>query len=188
MKQEDQLNIQAWLDSEIAPQKAKKIVEQMESSSTAQALAEELKAVESALKIGEKPIFLDDTRDFYWSQIERQINAEAPMPTAEKPPEHVQAASGNLMRWLVPTGSLVVISALMLNFHKINPTGSDRSSEEAIIPSTAGGRSESDGIMEEERTDFGVGILNFQDGLGLRNLPNQEDPSMLPESIENPDR
>ena len=111
------------------------------------------------------------------------------MPTAEKLPEHVQAASGNLMRWLVPVGSLVVISALMLNFHKINPTGSDRSSEEAIIiPSTAGGKSESDGIMEEEQTDFGVGILNFQDGLGLRNLPNQEDPSMLPESIENPDR
>ena len=188
MKQEDQLNIQAWLDGEIAPQKAKKIVEQMENSSTAKALVEELEAVESALKIGEKTISLDDTRDFYWSQIERQINAEAPMPTAEVPPEHVQVASGNLMRWFVPAGSLVVISALMLNFHKINPTGSDRSSEEAIIPSAAGGKSESDGIMEEERTDFGVGILNFQDGLGLRNLPNQEDPSMLPESIENPDR
>ena len=40
-------------------------------------MAEELKAVESVFKIGEKPVYyLDETRDFYWGQIERQINAE----------------------------------------------------------------------------------------------------------------
>jgi len=188
MKQEDQLNIQAWLDGEIAPQKAPKIVEQMANSSTAKALAEELEAVKSALKIGEKPVFLDDTRDFYWSQIERQINAEAPMSTTEKPPEHVQAASGNLMRWLVPACSLAVISALMINYHSINSAGSDQKSEETTVNSAGGGMSEPDGVMEEEYTDFGVGILNFPNGRKLRNFPNQEDPSMLPESIENPDR
>ena len=53
MKQEDRLNIQAWLDGEVAPQKAAQIGDQVETNTTAKAVAEELKAVESVFKIGE---------------------------------------------------------------------------------------------------------------------------------------
>ena len=53
MKQQDRLNIQAWLDGEIAPKKAAEIAEAVEADASAKTLAEELKAVEFALKISQ---------------------------------------------------------------------------------------------------------------------------------------
>ena len=137
MKQEDRLNIQAWLDGEIAPQKSAQIAEQVETNTTAKAMAEELKAVESALKIGEKPVYLDEIRDFYWGQIERQINAEEPMPAAEDYPTPVPEGS-SLMRWLIPVGSLAAISALMINFGNVNLADPVQPIVEKVIPPASG--------------------------------------------------
>ena len=174
MKQEDRLNIQAWLDGEIAPQKAAQIAEQTETHATAKAVAEELKAVESALKIGEKPVFLDDTRGFYWAQIERQIYAEEPMPVVEEQSKLVPASTGKLMRWLIPVGSLAAIFAIMLNFDSVNSADPNQSLDEVIAPSPPG--------LNE------LGVFNFEDSQELRNLNIPDDVNPLPESIENPQR
>ena len=187
MKQEDRLNIQAWLDGEVAPQKAAQIAAQVETSSTAKAVAEELKAVESALKIGEKPVYLDETRDFYWGQIERQINAEEPMPTAEDYPTPLPEGSSSLMRWLIPVGSLAAISALMINFGNVNLADPVQPIVEEVIP-PASGLTQPAAIMEEENAESGVGIFSFEGSQGSRNFHDPEDASALPESIENPER
>mgnify|MGYP001365550468 CR=1 FL=1 len=186
MKQEDRLNIQAWLDGEIAPQNAAQITDLVEANPTAQAVAEELKAVECALKIGEKPVYLDETRDFYWGQIERQINAEEPMPAAVEHPRLVSEGS-SLMRWLIPVGSLAAISALMINFGNVNLADPVQPIvEEVILP--ASGLTQPAAIMEEENAEAGVGIFSFEGSQGSRNFHDPEDASALPESIENPER
>ena len=187
MKQEDRLNIQAWLDGEVAPQKAAQIAAQVETNPTAKVVAEELKAVESALKIGEKPVYLDETRDFYWGQIERQINAEEPMPAAEDYPTPVPEGSSSLMRWLIPVGSLAAISALMINFGNVNLADPVQPIVEEVIPSTSG-LTQPAAIMEEENAEAGVGIFSFEGSQGSRNFHDPEDASALPESIENPER
>ena len=187
MKKEDRLNIQAWLDGEISPKKAAQITDLVEANPTAQAVAEELKAVECALKIGEKPVFLDETRDFYWGQIERQINAEEPMPAAVEHPGQVSGGSSSLMRWLIPVGSLAAISALMINFGNINLADPVQPIVEEVIPPVSG-LGQPAAIMEEENAETGVGIFSFEGSPESRNFHDPENASALPESIENPER
>ena len=187
MKQEDQLNIQAWLDGEIAPQKAAQITDLVEANPTAQAAAEELKAVECVLKIGEKPVYLDEPRDYYWGQIEHQINAEEPMPAAVEHPRLGSEGSSSLMRWLIPVGSLAAISALMINFGNVNLADPVKPIDEEVIRSTSG-LTQPAAIMEEENAEAGVGVFSFEGSQGSRNFNDPEDASALPESIENPER
>jgi len=174
MKQQDRLNIQAWLDGEIAPKKAAEIAEAVETDASAKTLAEELKAVESVLKIGEKPTFVDDTREFYWEQIECQINAEEPRPIAKNESNLTPDHAGGLMRWLIPVGSLAAIFAIMLNFESVNSADPVQSLDEVIDSSPPG--------LNE------LGVFNFEDSQELRNLNIPDDVNPLPESIENPER
>ena len=187
MKKEDRLNIQAWLDGEISPKKAAQITDLVEANPAAQAVAEELKAVEWTLKIGEKPFLLDETRDFYWGQIERQINAEEPMPAGTAHPRLVSEGSSSLMRWLIPVGSLAAISALMINFGNVNLADPFQPIVEEVIPSTSG-FTQPAAIMEKENAENGVGVFSFEGSQGSRNFHDPEDASALPESIENPER
>ena len=85
MNQENRLEIQAWLDGELPLQRAAQISNLVQSNDQAKALADELRVVQSTLKNGEIQTQVIDTRDFYWSQIELQIEAEEPIPTVEEP-------------------------------------------------------------------------------------------------------
>ena len=74
MNQENRLEIQAWLDGELPLQRAAQISNLVQSNDQAKALADELRVVQSTLKNGEIQTQVIDTRDFYWSQIELQID------------------------------------------------------------------------------------------------------------------
>ena len=189
MKHEDKLRIQAWMDGELAPKEAARIATLIEQNPEALALSEELRVVENALHLGEKPAILDDSRDFYWSQIERQINAEEPLPEPYAAPVF---ASGNLLRWMVPVGSLGAIVLLMINFGAMNPKVQPYApgiAPEAPAPTAPTGLTESASGLEDETTEpGGMGVINFQGIQGSRHLMDPEDPNTLPESIENPDR
>ena len=121
MNQEDRLKIQAWLDGELAPQESARIADLIDNDLEAKELADDLRAIQKVLEVGEKQAFLEDSREFYWSQVERQIEAEEPI-TENTQPELVSGSLGNALRWLIPVGSLAAISALMLNFDSINTT------------------------------------------------------------------
>ena len=189
MKHEDKLRIQAWMDGELAPKEAARIATLIEQNPEALALSEELRVVENALHLGEKPAILDDSRDFYWSQIERQIDAEEPLPEPYAAPVF---ASGNLLRWMVPVGSLGAIVLLMINFGAMNPKVQPSApgiAPEAPAPTAPTGLTESASGLEDESTEpGGMGVINFQGIQGSRHLMDPEDPNTLPESIENPDR
>ena len=189
MKHEDKLRIQAWMDGELAPKEAARIATLIEQNPEALALSEELRVVENALHLGEKSAILDDSRDIYWSQIERQIDAEEPLPEPYAAPV---LASGNLLRWMVPVGSLGAIVLLMINFGALNPKVQPSApgiAPEAPAPAASTGLTESASGLEDESTEPGdMGVINFQGIQGSRHLMDPEDPNTLPESIENPDR
>ena len=83
VKQEDRLKIQAWLDGELAPQESAIIADLVDSNLEAKAVADELETIQNILKSGENGAKLEDSRDFYWSQIQRQIESEESTATKE---------------------------------------------------------------------------------------------------------
>jgi len=196
MKQEDRLKIQAWLDGELAPQESARIADLIDNDLEAKELADDLRAIQNALEVGEKLTILEDSREFYWSQVERQIEAEEPI-TENAQPELVSSRLGNALRWLIPVGSLAAISALMLNFDSINTTpdlpetgGSEIENPQANPINSPSGLAEGAGtVMEDEFTATPeVGVFSFEGTQNGGNFTSPEDPNTLPESIENPER
>lgn len=197
MKQEDKLKIQAWLDGELAPQESARIADLIDNDLEAKELSEDLRAMQKALEVGEKTAVLEDSREFYWSQVERQIEAEEPIAENAQP-ELMSGSLGNALRWLIPVGSLAAISALMLNFNSINTTpdlletgkqGIEVSQPSLVTPPR--GRAESSAAVLEEGSPAmtpEVGVFSFEGTQNGGNLSSPEDPNSLPESIENPER
>ena len=198
MKQEDKLKIQAWLDGELAPQESARIADLIDNDLEAKELSEDLSAMQKALEVGEKTAVLEGSREFYWSQVERQIEAEEPI-TENAQPELMSGSLGNALRWLIPVGSLAAISALMLNFNSINTTpdlletgeqGIEVSQPSPVTPPS--GLAESSATVLEEggspATTPEVGVFSFEGTQNGGNLSSPEDPNSLPESIENPER
>ena len=198
MKQEDRLKIQAWLDGELAPKESARIADLIDNDLEAKELSEDLRAMQKALEVGEKTAVLEDSREFYWSQVERQIEAEEPI-TENAQPELVSGSLGNPLRWLIPVGSLAAISAMMLNFNSINTTPdlleTGEPGIEISLPSpvnSLSGLTEGSGTIPEEGsrspTTPEVGVFSFEGTQNGGNLSSPEDPNTLPESIENPER
>ena len=197
MNQENRLEIQAWLDSELPPQRAAQISNLVQSNDQAKTLADELRMVQSTLRNGETQTQVADTRDFYWSQIELQIEAEEPIPTVEEP-KLTPSPVASLMRWVVPAGSLAAIFALIITFGSLNnfnkpdqqfsTDGPASIGDTVITPPANSGLTEAMSAMEDEKLDANLEIFRFEGIRGSGNLIAPEDPNSLPESIENPER
>jgi len=76
MNHEFQLKLQAYLDGELAAREAKDFETQLQAAPEAQALLAELRSTRTALQGNEPECSLPETREFYWSKIERAILAE----------------------------------------------------------------------------------------------------------------
>ena len=188
MQQEDRLKIQAWLDGELAPQESAIIADLVDSDLEAKAVAGEVETIQKILKSGENKVNLEDSRDFYWSQIRRQIEAENPESPRETAP--FAAGSGESpLRWILPISSLAVISILIVNFNTIDVNQSN--SKDITDPTVnRSGLTENSGSAFEEESLLTpeVGVFSFE-GVwdNRRTLLGPEDPHALPESIENPE-
>ena len=188
MKQEDRLKIQAWLDGELAPQESAIIADLVDSNLEAKAVAGELETIQKVLKSGENKVSLEDSRDFYWSQIHRQIEAENPEPLRETAPFAADSGESPL-RWILPISSLAAISILIVDFNTIDVNQSN--SKDITDPTVNGsGLTENSGsaLEEESLLTPEVGVFSFE-GVwdNRRTLLGPEDPHALPESIENPE-
>jgi hypothetical protein len=196
MNQEDRLKIQAWLDGELATQESAKIAELINSDMEAKTTSEELKTLQNILKSGEKLAKMDDSRDFYWSQIQRQIESEdlsvAGNQNQNKELVSHPSSQVGLLQWLLPAGSLVAISALIMNYESANYDQSNSPTDKAGIhdnPLTSGLTENSPSLLEDESSATPeVGVFSFQGILKERTFNSPEDPNTLPESIENPER
>ena len=106
-----QLKLQAYLDQELSPADARRVEQCLAGDAEAQALLAELTATRTALADFESEVRLPESREFFWSKIQREIEREA------RPAPAGALAWGwwsGWRRWLAPAGALAVVASLAL--------------------------------------------------------------------------
>jgi anti-sigma factor RsiW len=113
MDYEVQLKLQAFLDGELPEDEARKVTEWLARDREAAALSEELRNTRGALAGFEAGIQLPESREFFWSKVQREIQR---LETADPKPAPAPLF-GLLRRLLVPASALalaVVIGVVLL--------------------------------------------------------------------------
>jgi len=101
-----ELKMQAWLDDELSDAQARKVAGWLEQDSEAAALAGELRNTRQALEGFEADVRLPESREFYWSKIEREIRRQETPASAAAPSESYWTL---FRRFLVPVSAMAVI-------------------------------------------------------------------------------
>ena len=118
MNRETQLQVQAYLDNELSPGEARNISKLISSDAEARDLFGELKSTREALVANEPLPALPESREFYWSKIQRAIeHAERSNERA-----HPSVARPWWTRMLVPMAGAVALFAVLLSV--VNRDGS----------------------------------------------------------------
>lgn len=73
MNWEQQLELQAWIDGELSAADARRVAAFAESNADARLLAVELRMAKAFISSNEPEVKLPETREFYWSQVQRRI-------------------------------------------------------------------------------------------------------------------
>jgi anti-sigma factor RsiW len=117
---ESQLNLQAYLDGELPAGERRRVEASLAADAAARGLLAELEQTCRALKGNELPAPLGESREFYWSQIRRQIEH------SERGDRPAASASGwsYLRRWLVPAAG--VAATLLVLLVAVNPWAGGR--------------------------------------------------------------
>jgi len=102
------LKLQAFVDGELPETEARAVADTLKRDGQRQLLHDELRSLRALLRGNELDHPVLETREFYWSQIQRSI-AAAP---AERAP-HARSL-GWLLRWLVPVGATALLSVYWL--------------------------------------------------------------------------
>jgi anti-sigma factor RsiW len=107
MNRDTQLKVQAYLDNELSAGDARSVSKLISSDAEVRDLYTELKNTKDVLVDNEPAVSVPDTRDFYWSQIQRRI------ASAERQPAVAQARPWWL-RMLAPAAGTVALFALLV--------------------------------------------------------------------------
>lgn len=107
MNEEQQLKLQAFLDGELPEKEASEVASWLARDKEATDLAAELRNTRKALADFEPDWKLPETREFYWSKIEREIRRLE----ADPAPAAVESASTLrwLRRFLIPISAAAVL-------------------------------------------------------------------------------
>jgi anti-sigma factor RsiW len=108
MKEDLSLKLQAYADGELSGREAGEVADVAAKDAEARALLAELKNTRNALAGYEAEIKLPESREFYWSKIEREIR-RLEKPSAPRLETSLFAA---WRRFLVPAGALAVLVIL----------------------------------------------------------------------------
>ncbi len=108
MKTETCLEVQAYLDGELESSRRAAIAALCEQDTAARALRDSLQVVRDTVRQHEPEHRLSDSREFYWSQIQRRI-AAAERQAETRPARPLPAWTG-LFRWLVPVAGLAAVT------------------------------------------------------------------------------
>jgi anti-sigma factor RsiW len=130
---EDQLKLQSYLDGELSEAEGREVAEWLSRDPAAAALLTELRQTRQALVGFEESVRLPESREFYWSKIQREIQRqEAPTPS------RAPGLLYQLRRFLVPATGVAVLGlvALMVT-REAGTTGPETSAETALEDSGA---------------------------------------------------
>lgn len=119
MKRETELQVQAWLDGELAAGEVAKMQRMVETEPALSALAAELKSTRARFVDGELTRNVPVSREFYWSQIERQILRPEPSATTDTLPRH--HALAGWLRWLAPAAIVAILALLLVSPERSTP-------------------------------------------------------------------
>jgi len=113
MNQELQFKLQAYLDGELPDGEAAEVRELIARDHGAQALFDELTNTNAALEGHETEVKLPESREFYWSKIQREIaRLEAPVAV----PEPKDSWAGWVLRRWLPVSGLAAASCAVVLF------------------------------------------------------------------------
>ena len=141
---EVELKLQAFLDGELPEAEAREVARILAQDQEATLLLGELRNTRQALKGSEAIVQLPESREFYWSKIEREIERlERPKPQQQKRPLLFR-----LQRFLVPVSGALAI-AVFLGITLLNGNSGTALGETELATEDMGAitfRSESEGI------------------------------------------
>jgi anti-sigma factor RsiW len=122
MKSDQELKLQAFFDGELPEAEAREAASWVARDSEAAALLTELRNTRKALAGGEPVVKLPESREFYWSKIQREIQRqETPRAPARK-----ISLFETLRNVLIPLGSvalLLIIGIIVLRTPHTPETG-----------------------------------------------------------------
>src|SRR5512136_2097800 len=105
-----QLQLQALLDGEMPPRRARRLAAQIAADPQAQALLAELRMTKALLAGHEAGMTVPESREFYWSKVERAIlRAEQAQAPREEMPWWVA-----WRRWLMPATAMALVAGVTL--------------------------------------------------------------------------
>lgn len=106
MDYQSQLKLQAWLDGELDECAAREIERRLATDAQGQALLGELKMTRDSLAGAESEVKLPETHEFFWSKVERQIQAAPSQPreTGER------SWTAKLLSFLLPATAAAAIA------------------------------------------------------------------------------
>jgi anti-sigma factor RsiW len=120
MDYEAQLKVQAFLDGELPEAEAGEVAEWVARDREAAALVEELRNTGKAVKDFEAALRLPESREFFWSKVQREIQRLESSDPRPAP----RLGFAWLRRFLVPaTAVALVVGAGMLLFTPASPFG-----------------------------------------------------------------
>ena len=117
------VKLQAYLDGELTGRETQQVASLIESDAEARALYGELQQTRTWLKQNEPEVSLPESREFFWSKIEREIERLETAPIDSHGPAWLLF----LRRHLAAVGGLTVAAALVafaaLQMNVVSPGG-----------------------------------------------------------------
>ena len=129
MEYQDQLKLQSYLDGELPQTEARELDRRLAQDQEGAALMNELRQTNQALAGFEEGTRLPESREFYWSKVQREIQRQELAPA----PKRGTSFLYRLRRLLVPAAGLAVIGLLALITTKETGSGAGDASVETAL-------------------------------------------------------
>lgn len=129
MSEEQEMKLQAFLDGELPEGEAREVAALVARDADAMALLTELRNTRQALANFESALKLPESREFYWSKIQREIERLEPVAAP------VQSVSlfARLRRFLIPMGTVAALAiAGLFAYREFFPTSAPASASHSV--------------------------------------------------------